>query len=357
MFSLTSGVVNEFLMATIQEIADAAGVSAMTVSRVLNTDVVYRRPTFATRASKIRNIAKQMGYRPNASAQAVRSGRFDSIALLLGSNPIFSMMPEGLMPGIQAEIDARDLHLVVGSLSDEVLTSEREVPKLLRRLTSDGLLVNYNANIPPEMVRLIHSYRLPSVWINSKHEADCVYPDDYGAGAAATRRLLELGHQKIVFVSFGNDTPPAHYSAVDRFEAYSQVMREAGLQPRRVGHPLVWDRGEIVSSMRELFQSADRPTAAIAYNDIDARATLVGAWRAGLEVPRDLSVITFHGGLLDDLGVKIDLYKLPEYEMGRIAVSMLIEKIASPERPLPPRLMPFTWLAGRSIGPAPLTSS
>ena len=110
----------------------------MTVSRILNGNAQYRRPTFALRAKKIQQLALKMGYQANHAAQSTRSGRMGSVALLLSSQAGRSMLAEGLMGGILSALDERDIHLTITALPDAVLTDTGFVPKILRLWMADG---------------------------------------------------------------------------------------------------------------------------------------------------------------------------------------------------------------------------
>jgi LacI family transcriptional regulator len=340
-------------MATIADIAKLAGVSDVTVSRILNGKADYRRPTFAKRAAKIHELAREMGYRPNASAMAVRSGRFGTVALLLSADRTWSMLPDQLLAGIRAGLTERDLHLLVEAMSDDVLTSEAVVPKLLRELTCDGLLINYNTNIPPEMLRLIDSYNLPSIWINSKQPHDCVYPDDYQAGATITRHLLSMGHRRIVFGDFNSPTDRVgHYSQTDRFAGYASIMRDAGLPPRRVGDRYALGAGRIVDVFMETLREDTRPTAFVCYGPEDASAAFMAARLLSLSVPQDLSLACFMERTHELLGMRFATMILPESAVGREAVRMLMTKIKHPEHRQACVAVPFELDPGKSLATA-----
>lgn len=340
-------------MATIAEIAKAAKVSAMTVSRVLNTDTEYQRPTYAKRAVKIRDLAKKMGYRPNASAMAMRSGRFDCVALLLSADRQWSLLPDAMLAGIQSALDSHNMHLAVGSFSDAILTNEHEVPKLLRHLSSDGMLINYNAAIPETMVRLFQTFRLPSIWINSKHSQNAVHADDLAASVSATGYLLKLRHRRIAYLNYNSepDLPDAHYSFTDRWDGYHATMVAAGQHPYRFGSP-DWRRaGNIVNSLRELFQRPVRPTGVVAYGLMEARAALAAAGLASLRVPEDLSIITFAERATDDMGPMLTTCVLPEEQIGRQAVDLLLNKITNPESSVESAVIPFGFDPGATCAP------
>lgn len=336
-------------MATLSDIAKVVGVSDVTVSRVLNGGADYRRPTYAKRAQRIHTVARELGYRPNASAMAIRSGSFNTFALLLSADRTWSMLPDQLLAGIRDGLTARDRHLLVETMSDSVLTSSAAMPKLLRELASDGLLINYNANIPPRMVELIDSFHLPCVWINSKQPHDAVHPDDFGAAVQATKMLLQRGHQRISFVDHGNEDNPGHYSGVDRFAGYARTMSDAGLSGRRVGHPEQRRDGSMIPRLSAALTGADRPTALLGYSDLDARAVQMAAGINGLRLGENVSLITFHDRLLSDLGQSVATMMLPEKEEGLAAVEMLVRKVAHPEDQLPSRALPFAFEPGETL--------
>jgi len=222
---------------TMEQIARQANVSRMTVSNVLSGRYKAKRPTAVDRAERIRRIAREMGYRPNAAARAVRSGRFGMIALLLATRRVHSMLPEGLLNGVYAALSESELRLEVAALPDEQFASEQRMPTVLRELAADGMLIDYTGPVPQRTLELIEAHRVPAIWLNVKRPTDCVHPDDYGAGCKATRRLLDLGHQRIGYMDFWHQQSAAdsHYSTIDRCRGYEQVMVEAGLTPRMLG--------------------------------------------------------------------------------------------------------------------------
>jgi LacI family transcriptional regulator len=260
------------------DIARHAGVSQTTVSFVLNdrTDM----PISAATREKVLASARELGYRPNRSARAIQSGRFGCIALLLSTVELRSILLPGLRDGILDALGERDIHLVLARLPDTALTDERYVPSILREWFADGLLVNYNSEVPDRMVRLIEENALPAVWVNLRREANCVYPDDEGMVRDATERLLSIGHRRIAYVNY---TGVVHYSAADRIAGYRAGMAAAGFVPE------VIESQHGILSMDEahaiLARPAEhRPTALVCYNDGMATRLMfaaVGGGRGG----------------------------------------------------------------------------
>jgi LacI family transcriptional regulator len=337
---------------TTVDIARRLGISQPTVSQALGPDPARYRVAPAT-VKRVRAAALSMGYRPNASARAFRSGRFGAAALILSADVAGrSTLPRLLLSGLVNALEERGMHLTVTELTDANLTDEKFVPKILREWMADGLLVNYNRDFPKQMVELIENHALPAVWINAKRDADCVYPDDWLAAREATRRLIDLGHRRIAYTCFASDEEGTrHYSETDRMEAYEEAMREAGLTPRTINRRsetvpagfMAWH--EIVG---RALSGPDRPTAILDYGPPIVVQRAID--RCGLVVPRDLSLIRF-----DDTASTHHPATMivPQMELARKSVKMLIEKIESPKRHQPPCPIPFGFHPGNSLAPPP----
>ncbi len=344
-----------FMAVTLQHVADRVGVSAPTVSQILNPSGKRARMFAEDTRRRVQQAALELGYRPNAAARSTATGRFGAVTLLLSQYNNRSQMPPRLLDGIDEALAEADLHLTIARLPDEKLTDPDAMPKLLRQLTSDGLLINYNAHIPPRMVDLIARYRLPSVWINSKQPHDCVHPDDHAGARDATRLLIEAGHTRVAFVDYTYGPSPAdpHYSNTDRRAGYHDAMREAGLTPR-----LICDKGNIELAERLTFTRAwlaadDRPTAVLCYTHHESAPILAAADRMGLTLPRDLTLFTIHDEAVRHFDLRVPTAVLPEREIGKRAVAMLRDRIQrratdAPPMPVPLRMEHTEHLAGPS---------
>jgi LacI family transcriptional regulator len=337
---------------TVKEIAATAGYSVRTVCRVLNSDSAgpHRQKT----REAVLAAARQLGYMPNAQAQAMRLGRTHAVALLLSSEEDRSHLPGGMFGGIAGALAEHDLSLVVTELRDRDPDGPTEAPRVLRQLMVDGLLVNYTHNIPKSLVSMIRSHRLPSVWINSRAEADCVYADDFNSAWRATEHLLSVGHRHVAYVDFHNDftRPVLHYSVTDRQRGYEQAMLNAGLDPVVVREEGPLEAPDRAAAARQWLLARGEVTAAVTYSPW----TLMPLWLAattqlGLSVPRDLSLITFSDNVILEMGVGATTMLLPEPELGHAAVEMLLRKIESPEQLQAPEVLAAKLVAGETVSP------
>ncbi len=333
---------------TLRDVAARAGVAHTSVSMVLNGAKGGNTGISAATRARILAAAAELGYQRNGTAAAMREGRSHNVALLTSTNSSRSFLPLHLLDGVHDELAAHDLQLTFAKLPDEELTDEGFVPKILREWSCDGLLIDYNSQIPDKMVELIEHYRLPSIWINVKRANDCVYPADEAGTADATQRLIELGHKHIIYI--GHAASP-HYSHLDRRAGYRNAMREAGLEPVIYGSNAERSQSDQLGEIEQWLGAPARPTAVVAYEAGFAQVIYFAAMRLGLRVPDDLSLLAISDVRALCMGATISTALLPFNEVGHIAVQMLRAKIAAPTQVIEPRAVPFGWEPGETLAP------
>ena len=321
-------------MATLKDIARETGVSRQTVARVLSGNAKEVWPSMAERAERIRRVAQEIGYRPHAAARATVTGKFHTLGLLLSVEHNRNILSQNLLDGVFEACHEHDQHLAIARLPDHRLTSPASVPKLLRELNCDGLLIDYCSRIPGSMLDLLKEYSVPSVWVNSKQSADCVHPDDLAAGYQATVALFENGHREIGYLDMG---PHWHYSNLDRHLGYQAAMRDFGLRPRSF-YELVTGRERLQHCADILGCHYPEATAMVAYSNVACLA--MGALQAGRQPGLDLALVTLSNEDQHSYPHLAARQPVPDYQMGRRAVEMLLAKIADPDRELPPVVVP-----------------
>lgn len=316
---------------TISSIADRAGVSRPTVSQVLNNK---GRLSEATR-KRVFAAAEALGYRPNSYARAIATQSTGNLGLLLSANAGRSMLLPGLMNGMQDALLDNQLHLVVGRLPDEELTSPEHVPRLLSEFAADGLLINYFKNIPSDMRKLIHDAAIPVVWINSKAEGPCVFPDDRAAGSEATSHLLTQGCRRVAFLAtkWLPRESELHYSIRDREAGYAQAMKSVGLPVKTV---YALNRAESMTTIadrrvqqveEECFRGKHAVDGVIAYSEAEAVIAAMAALRAGREPGVDVKISTFTLGPMQSLAFPATVWRVPMHEVGYRAVQTLVRMV------------------------------
>lgn len=338
---------------TLKRIAEQCGLSLQTVGAVLGGKQALFRPETVAR---VKAAAEELGYRPNSAAKAMRSGRFGCAALVLSDDPWRSALFRPQLSGIDQALTAAGMHLVHALVPERDLRERGQVPKIIGELMADGLLINYNTGIPEALDQVISRHRLPAIWMNAKRARDCVHPDDEGAGRLATEHLLGLGHRRIAYVDYCHATeqPDHHYSAGDRQAGYERAMRAAKLTPRVITTPRTLPSAQIPQAACAWLTAADRPTAVVTYCEREAEPILYAAVALlRLEVPRDLSIVAIADDPADHTGVTLATVLLPRYDLGRVAVELLLERIAAPKRALPARCLPVRLAAGTSTAAPP----
>jgi LacI family transcriptional regulator len=331
-------------MVTLQDIARRTGVTPKTVSNVLAKRNKEVRRGAIERADRIRMVAKEMGYLPNASAVSMVSGRFRALGLVLSTHASEASISSGTTWAIQEEMLRKQMHLVVGQVFDRKLTDEASLPRLLREWLVDGLLISYTSRIPQALPTLLSESRIPTVWLNVRRDSDSVYPDDTGGLYLATTTLLEQGHRRIAYVKEGQGS---HYSCADRRSGYLQAVSEAGITPNIPDIP----KGDALASITQLLRGPDSPSAVVTYSATEASITLLAAAHAGKRVPEDLSIIATSENSTEISGVRFSVVEIPVYDVGRVGVEMLLDKIENPGVALPGRPLQFRLVEQQTHAP------
>jgi len=339
----------------LQRIAREAGVSVMTVSRVVSGRMAKYRAA-RERAKRVLEVAARYNYRPSAAARTVATGRFHAASLLLpGGRDQQTVLFAGLLDGIHDRLAEADYHLNVARLPDEAaLVQTNILPKALRETLSDGFLVNYARDLPEAAAESVRRLRVPLVWINFGHKVDCVDLNDFGGGRMATEFLLDAGHRRILYL---HHLPSTHYSATERAEGYAAAMRAAGLKPI-VWREDAWHPVDLVEARYvKLLRSSRRPTAVISYSRQTTLVVLAAVAAVGLRVPEELAVIQFGEEDYVLPGFHAVTVRLPWNELGRVAAAMLLEMIEKPGRRFPRRRVPMLLLEADKLalmnGPPP----
>ena len=342
---------------TIKQIAERAGLSVPTVSRILNNDSELFRA--ATR-DKVLKAAKDLGYRPNSYRMALRTKRFNSIGLLYPTTAANSLLSYHTFYTLREELQRRNQHLVAGQASHHIVKSEEadvengdgesHLPKMLREWSVDGLLIDSIHAAPVRVQELISRTKIPAIWLNAKRPSDCVYADEFTGAKRGTEILIGKGHSRISFIENGKHDPTG-----ERHAGYAAAMKAAGLTPNFFGPSSIptSERAVFFQQWIEKFRGSAFPTAYFCdHSDLAASFYLAAMW-SKLSVPKDLSILTFHDHLCDTLGFPMSAMRLPAAELALQGLTALDEKIKKPEVEIAPRALPITFEQGTTIGPPP----
>lgn len=301
-------------------------------------------------------VCAELGYRPNYSARAMRTGNSNCLTFLLCREEHTSDFPRHLFYGINAEISNRNLLLNVAQVEKDKLTDSKFFPRFLNEWMSDGVLIGYTIKIK-KLEDLLKRYRIPAVWINSKHKYSSVYPDDFSGAVSATEHLIELGHTRIAYVDLSNeiDSDISHFSSVDRRGGYLKTIQKAGLEPILWTKKLHYeDRGKYICDKYSSTPENKKPTAYLTYAGGAAACILYHiSSRFNLNFPKDVSLLTFGAEREEIFAVPIDSMVYPSHEMGKYSVDMLIKKIKKPIQKIDSKKFEYSLMKAETCGPPP----
>ncbi|MEM8876085.1 MAG: LacI family DNA-binding transcriptional regulator [Planctomycetota bacterium] len=279
---------------TLQDIADAVGVSKVTVSKVLRGKVKGSWPKSAQRVQQIREVAERMGYQVDWRAKALQSGRTQMVGLLSTTRPETDTHDPALVSGLTDTLGAAGYHVAFYRIRDNAEHSGFADARF------DGVIIDYH--IEPEEIALIQRAELPAVIINapSAKGIASVMPNHENIGRMAARHLLELGHRCIGFLQSADGEKriwPQHMYRAWRRGILAE-MKTAGCGD---GYTDIIPPDEIQTigpkafapNLKKLAADPERPTAIIGKNPDKTFDLVINQLSGtGLKIPRDLSVMS-----------------------------------------------------------------
>jgi LacI family transcriptional regulator len=340
-------------MTTISDVAQLAGVSAMTVSRVISNSGYVKETT----RNRVEMAISQLGYVPNALARQLRSKRTKTLALVLSdiSNPYFTTIAHG----VEEVASHRGFTVILGNTNESGREEARYLRVLVERQVDGVILVP--ARSSGASLRLLETHRIPVVVVDRRvtaREIDEVRADSVAGARALTEHLLALGHRWIAVLTGRR----AISTATDRVAGCRRALREAGLAlDEAFVHYGIFNFGsgnqaDGYRMARDVLEAGSpRPTAIFAANNFIAYGAIRALHEAGLRVPEDMSVVAF-----DDLPPEwvpdpfLTVAVQPAYEIGRTAATLLLDR-ASGERcgPAEQVVFPVEIHVRRSSAPPP----
>ena len=271
---------------TIGEVAVLAGVSPMTVSRVVNGQGKVRDAT----RERVARAVRELGYTPNLAASSLAAAQDARIALIY-TNPSTAYLSELLVGALHGAARTA-AQLVVDTWDGFGADAQRKAARALAGRVAGAIL-------PPPLceskavVAEFASAGVPVVAIASgrfSHEISCVRIDDFRASKEITAHLVALGHTRIAYIK-GH---PNQTASARRYEGFQAALEHAGIAMDAAlvqqGH-FTYRSG--LEATEKLLSLRRPPTAIFASNDDMAAAAVSVAHRRGLDVPRDLSIVGF----------------------------------------------------------------
>lgn len=310
-------------MSSLQEVAEAAGVSRSVASRALTGDKSAR--INAETRTRIIEAARHLGYVANHRARALRQARSGTLALLVpdANNSVFAAM----LDGVQEAARAHDYMVLLGEVQAGQ-EGRNNIIKLLAEGRADGIILQRPETYSDRELSFVIGDSRRVVLINSRlpdREGSVILPDEEGS-RVATQHLIDLGHERIGHLSGRHH----HDTARRRQKGFTETMNAAGLSLKdswmlEAG----WEAAGGNEAMRQILSGAELPTAVVVSSVNAACGALAAAQRAGLRVPEDLSIVTINDTwFAETLVPALTTVRMPLRELGNAAAEMLLSSFS-----------------------------
>jgi DNA-binding LacI/PurR family transcriptional regulator len=299
---------------SIRDVATAAGVSAATVSRVVNGNAQVAAST----RTRVVEAMERLGYHPNLAAKALAGGRTGAVGLLVPSiaNPFYGALAEGV-DDMAGELG---YHVFITHVDHP--RAERDALASLVSRRVDGILMAA-AEASDEVLGPLAASGLPVVLLAREVpglDVSCIVNDDFAGAREVTRHLLDLGHRRIGLVA----EPLSYFSAQERRRGFRAALRDAGLEPALEVEAAAGSIAAARAAAARILNSDSRLTAVFAQNDLLAIGTLQACRGLGIRVPDDLSLAGYDGTLLAEVvHPRLTTVEQPVRDIGRLAVELL----------------------------------
>ena len=312
---------------TIYDIARSAKVSIATVSRVFNNSPRVSPDT----RERVLQIAKGLNYQPHVSAQSLARQNSHLITAVIPVLANYFYME--IIRGMQDAVAESEYDLLVYAAPKPELVGG-QLDRAAQKGRSEGLLI-VSTPLTENWAKRLKSAKRPVVLVDALHpDFDSISVDNRKGGYMATRHLIEQGFERIAHITISPEPPPA----AERRRGYEEALKEAG---RKI------ERSQIVASekkpfgfveesgyeaMLTLLSRKPRPDAVFVASDIQSLGALRALREKGLRAPEDIALVGF-----DDIQVSqyigLSTLRQPTYEMGKLAVQKLLQRIKQAEHP------------------------
>lgn len=305
---------------TIDDVAREAGVSAMTVSRVVNREKNVRDRT----RDKVLEAIERLNYTPNAAARNLAAGEATHVGLLY-SNPSAAYLSQFLV-GVLEGARKAGCHLVIEACESEAADEQAEATRRFASTNVEGVILPPPLSESQAVLSELAAAGMPVVTV-AKGMGQVEVPlnvriDDYEAAREITEHLIGLGHRRIGFVKGHPNQVASH----ERERGFKAALEANGIDPAAapVEQGYFTFRSGLIAAER-LLAREEQPTAIFASNDDMAAAVVSVAHRHRLDVPKDISVVGFDDtALATTVWPELTTVKQPVAEMAEAALELLL---------------------------------
>lgn len=308
-------------MATIYKVAEHAGVSLSTVSRVLNGHKTVNPEL----REKVEKAVKELNYRPSSVARSLATNRSDSIGVLVSEldTPFFGEM----MQAIEATLRKANKHVII-TVGHNDQEQETDAIEFLISRNCDALIMHSEGMTDEQLVDIGRD-RLPISVINrfvDGIDSNCCFGlDNELGGLMATQHLIEKGHKSIAYIS----GPSRKVDAMERLTGHKKALVNGNID---IDNDLIFEGNfkeqNGIDGLQQLLSTGKKFTGLVCANDWMASGAMTCARDMGIRLPDDLSIVGF-----DDIVFAHHVYpKLttisnPVYKMGEMAAKSILNRL------------------------------
>jgi LacI family transcriptional regulator len=306
---------------TIYDIAEKAGVSAMTVSRVINNT---GRISEATR-KRVRKVMEDLHYIPNSAARSLVLQKTKILSLLITdiTNPFYTTIARGAEDAAKRS----GFRLLFGN-SDEDYAKEKDYVDMILSTRVDGVLFAPTGDQSLEPIQQLQKHNIPIVVLDREVpgiEADVVLGDSKEGARRLVEHLIGLGHRRIALINGSQDVSTARLRHLGYLEAHT--LNGLPADDALIVHLNYRDFHD-ESALDALLGQPSPPTAIFAANNMLAVGVIGALRQRGLQVPRDLSVVCFDDFVYAEaINPFLTVAAQPAYQFGSLGMQLLIERI------------------------------
>ncbi|QLR42171.1 LacI family DNA-binding transcriptional regulator [Enterobacter sp. RHBSTW-00994] len=322
---------------SIQKIAQLAGVSVATVSRVLNNSDTVK----AKNRERVLQAIKESNYQPNLLARQLRTAR--SYMILVMVSNIANPFCAEVVKGIEEEAEKNGYRILLCNSGSDIDRSRSGLSLLSGKIV-DGIITMDAFSKLPELSTLIGN----APWVQCAEYADagavsCVGINDVDASQHVVSQLAENGRQRIALI---NHDLSYKYARL-RERGYKSVLHLRGLDYQVVEYASDLSYHAGVVAMQKLLADDNPPDAVFAVSDTLAAGALRAIEQAGLRVPQDIAVVGFDGTELAEM-ISLTTIEQPSRDIGRKAVNLLLNNIDNPDTPTERVMMDWRYISRAS---------
>ncbi|RON98367.1 LacI family transcriptional regulator [Pseudomonas moraviensis] len=306
---------------TLNAVARAAGVSAITVSRYFNQP----EQVSPERRERIAAVVAELGYVPNLVAGGLASARGKIVGMVIPniSGPIFA----NTIQGFSDTLSRHGYQLLLASSYFDIEQEENAVRAFLGWSPAALVLTSHFHSTGTEKMLAEADIPVIETWDYQPERGPMqIGFSHFEVGVTAARHLLEKGYQRIAFVQ---NSAPGDFSALERRDGYAATLRGAGREPWFFAPDA--DRAPFEAgkqAMEALMNASPRPDAIIFANDNLAAGGLLAGQRAGLKIPEDCAVLGFGDyPFAEMLLPSLSTIKPPALEIGVLAATRVLESL------------------------------